>query len=71
MAAAVRFAAEWLAPELAAASPVSVQAAALAVVTGIGMVVYLAAAVGLGGADIGMIRRSLRRSGWEPEEPDI
>jgi len=69
MAVALYFVAEILAPQLAASSPVAVQAGALAIVTGIGMTVYLAAALALGGADIGMIRQSLRRDGPDPSEP--
>jgi putative peptidoglycan lipid II flippase len=61
MAGAVYFAAGWLAPYLAPASPLPVQAVALAVLIGGAAMVYFAVAFGIGGADIGMIRRSIRR----------
>jgi putative peptidoglycan lipid II flippase len=63
MAGAIWAAVAYLGPQLASASPVYTQAATLAVIVAGAMLVYFAAAFGLGGADIGMIRRSVRRRG--------
>jgi putative peptidoglycan lipid II flippase len=63
MAGAIWAAVAYLGPQLASASPVYTQAATLAVIVAGAMLVYFAAAFGLGGADIGMIRRSIRRRG--------
>jgi putative peptidoglycan lipid II flippase len=63
MAGAIWAAVAYLGPQLASASPVYTQAATLAVIVVGAMLVYFAAAFGLGGADIGMIRRSVRRRG--------
>ncbi len=61
MAGAAYFAADWLSPHLAPASPLLVQAAALAVLIGGAAIIYFAVAFGIGGADIRMIRRSMKR----------
>lgn len=61
MAAAIHFAAGWLSPYLAPASPLVVQTAALAALVAGATVVYFIAAFGIGAADIRMIRRSVRR----------
>ena len=66
MAGAIHSAVTYLAPQLASASPIYTQAVALATIVSGAMVIYFAAAFGLGGADIGMIRRSIRRKGGTP-----
>lgn len=63
MAGAIWAAVTYLAPQLASASPIHTQAATLAAIVGGAMAIYFAAAFGLGGADIGMIRRNIRRKG--------
>jgi putative peptidoglycan lipid II flippase len=69
MAGVLLFATDFLGPQLAPSSPLAIQAAALAAMVAIGMAVYLAAALALRGADLGTIRRSLRRDGRGPAEP--
>jgi putative peptidoglycan lipid II flippase len=71
MAGGIWFAQRWFAAELAASSPVHVQAATLAGIVVAGAVVYFAVAFGIGGADLGMIRRSVRRGGGRSDGPDI
>lgn len=66
IAAAVMAGALWLgvryfSAELASASPLYTQAAALAGLTLAGAAIYFAVAFGIGGADLGMIRRNIRR----------
>jgi putative peptidoglycan lipid II flippase len=61
MAGAIWAAVTWLAAPLAADSPIWTQAAALSVIVIGAMAVYFAAVFGLGGADIGMIRRNVKR----------
>jgi putative peptidoglycan lipid II flippase len=68
MAGAVYLAAASLQPQLASDAPIYVQAPALAAIVLGGMVLYFAAAFGLGGADMGMIRRNIRRKGDVPPE---
>ncbi|MCX7305605.1 MAG: murein biosynthesis integral membrane protein MurJ [Hyphomicrobiales bacterium] len=73
MAAAIWYAASYLEPQLASASPTHTQAAALGAIVLCATVLYFAAAFGLGGADIGMLRRSIRRKGGAaaaPPDPD-
>ncbi len=61
MAGVLHLGAGWLSPWLAPATPLPAQALALAVLIGAGAVVYFGVAFGIGGADLGMIRRNLRR----------
>ncbi len=61
MAVAAHFAAGWLSPYLASASPLPVQAGVLAVLIAGSAIIYFFLAFATGGADFGMIRRSLRR----------
>jgi putative peptidoglycan lipid II flippase len=68
MAGAVYFAANWLSPYLAPASPLAVQAAALAVLIGGAAIVYFVVAFGTGGADLGMLRRNIRRGAKAPSD---
>ena len=63
MGAAIHFAAGWLSPYLAEEAALPVQAAALAVLIGGATATYFAVAFGIGAADIGMLRRSIRRGG--------
>ena len=63
MAGGLWFAADWLAPALASDASIISQAAALAVMVAGAMVVYFGLAVVTGGADLGMIRRNIRRAG--------
>ncbi|MEQ1941688.1 murein biosynthesis integral membrane protein MurJ [Mesorhizobium sp. VNQ89] len=63
MAAAIWFAVDYFEPQLASASPIHTQATALGIIVLGAMVLYFAAAFGLGGADAGMIRRNIRRKG--------
>ncbi len=63
MAGVLWFASSYFAPQLASGSPLHVKASVLAVLTGLGAVVYFAVAFGIGGASLGMIRRNIRRGG--------
>lgn len=59
----VHFGMDWLAAWLSSGSPFAQKAGALAALIGAAMAVYFVTAFALGGADIGMVRRSLRRGG--------
>jgi putative peptidoglycan lipid II flippase len=61
MAVAAYFGADWLSPYLAPESPLLVQATALAVLICGAAIIYFAVSFGIGGADIRMIRRSMKR----------
>ncbi|WP_378945973.1 murein biosynthesis integral membrane protein MurJ [Mesorhizobium sp. ANAO-SY3R2] len=63
MAGGLWFAAAKAEPWLGSAAPFYTQAAALAVLVSGAVVVYFAVAFAIGGADIGMIRRNIRRKG--------
>lgn len=65
MAGALYLSAGRMAGWLAAASPIGAQAGALALLVFGGMAIYFAIAFGTGGADLGMIRRNVRRRGAE------
>jgi putative peptidoglycan lipid II flippase len=54
------------AAQLASDSPFYIQAATLGAIVLTAMLVYFTAAFGLGGADIGMIRRNIKRGGGTP-----
>lgn len=69
MAGAIWAAVAYLAPQLASASPIYTQAVTLAAIVAGAMLIYFAAAFGLGGADIGMIRRNIRRRGGAAAAP--
>jgi len=69
MAAALYFGARWFAPYLASGSPLLVKASALALLCGGGMVLYFVLAFATGGADFGMIRRSVARRGAAAPSP--
>ncbi len=61
MAGAIHLAVSYMQPQFAPETPFYVQAAALAAVVAGGMSFYFAAVFGLGGADMGMIRRNVKR----------
>ena len=61
----------WFATELASGSPLYVQAVdARGSRRAVAAVIYFAVAFGIGGADLGMIRRSVRRGAAKPD-PDL
>lgn len=66
MAAALYFAVGWFAYELSSAAPLVTRAATLFGLVAAAMVIYFALAFGLGGASLGMIRRSVRRKAKAP-----
>jgi putative peptidoglycan lipid II flippase len=61
MAGILWFALGYFAPELAKGSPLHVKATVLAGLTIAGAAIYFGVAFGIGGADLGMIRRNIRR----------
>jgi putative peptidoglycan lipid II flippase len=65
MAGAIWLAVRHLAPQLSSDTPIYTQAMTLAAVVAGAMAIYFAAAFGLGGADIGMIRRNIRQKGGD------
>lgn len=66
MAGAIHLAQAYLGPHLTPEAPLYLQAAALGILVLGGMAIYFAAAFGLGGADMGMIRRNVRRKAGSP-----
>jgi putative peptidoglycan lipid II flippase len=71
MAAALWFAVRWFQPQLASSSPLHVQAAVLAGLTVAGAAIYFVIAFGIGGADLGMIRRNIKRGAKTEPAEDI
>jgi putative peptidoglycan lipid II flippase len=73
MAAGLHFGAEHFATELGRGSPLVVKAVTLLGLSAAGMVVYFALVFALGGMDIGMLRRNLRRRGAaaKPADTDV
>jgi putative peptidoglycan lipid II flippase len=70
MAVAIHFGSGWLSAWLAPTASLFEQVAALSVLIVGAMIVYFAVAFGIGGADIGMLRRNLKRKpGAAPTEP--
>ncbi len=69
MGAALYFGARELSPYLAAGSPLMVKATALGLLCVGGMLLYFVLAFAVGGADLGMVRRSMRRRGAAPPSP--
>lgn len=61
MAGAIHFATRWLADALGPGAPVLTQATTLAAVVAAAGALYFALAFAIGGADLGMLRRNLRR----------
>ena len=74
MGAAIWFALGYFAPYLASSTPLYTQVVALGVLMGGAALVYFIVAFGIGGADIGMIRRNVRRRGGasasKPTDPE-
>ncbi|TJW91374.1 MAG: lipid II flippase MurJ, partial [Mesorhizobium sp.] len=66
MAAALYFAEHWFAAQLASGSPLVVKTATLLGLVAGGALLYFVTAFVTGGADYGMIRRSIRRKGPAP-----
>jgi putative peptidoglycan lipid II flippase len=66
MAGALWYGSELLAPWLARSASILHQGLALAGLIAVGGLVYFAVAFGTGGADIGMLRRNIRRRGKTP-----
>lgn len=62
MAGAIHLAMKEMAPYLVSAAPLHVQAAAVGLLVAGAALIYFAVAFGVGGADFGMIRRSIRRN---------
>ncbi|HWK68461.1 MAG TPA: murein biosynthesis integral membrane protein MurJ [Rhizobiaceae bacterium] len=61
----------WFAPQLASSAPLHTQAATLAVLVSAGAALYFAIAFAVGGADLGMLRRNLKRRGkTAPDMPE-
>ncbi|MGI6856734.1 murein biosynthesis integral membrane protein MurJ [Mesorhizobium sp. 1B3] len=58
----------WLEPQLASSAPLYTQAATLAILVAAGAALYFATAFAIGGADMGMLKRSLKRGGKTPRE---
>jgi putative peptidoglycan lipid II flippase len=69
MAGALWYGVQWAGDLLASSSPIWEQAAALAALCAGGALLYFLAAFGTGGADLGMVRRSVRRGGVRSDEP--
>lgn len=69
MAAAIWYGMQFLSAQLAPASPFYDQAIAVAILVFGAMLIYFAVAFAIGGADIGMIRRNIRRSGSKEAQP--
>lgn len=70
MAGAIHLAVSYMQPQFAPETPFYVQAIALALVVAGGMIFYFAAVFGLGGADMGMIRRNVQRKPGTPPDED-
>jgi putative peptidoglycan lipid II flippase len=73
MGAALYFAENWLAAQLASGSPLAIKATTLLALVAGGTLLYFVAAFATGGADFGMIRRNIRRKGSPPvgeQSPD-
>ncbi|MDG3575380.1 murein biosynthesis integral membrane protein MurJ [Rhizobium sp. YJ-22] len=66
MAAGLYFAIGWLAWPLSSAAPLGMRAGTVAALVVVAMIVYFGAAFATGGADLGMIRRNLKRKAAKP-----
>ncbi|OJU88509.1 MAG: murein biosynthesis integral membrane protein MurJ [Shinella sp. 65-6] len=66
MAAAIYFAIDWLTYPLSGEAPLSVRAGTLAALIAAAMVVYFGIAFASGGANLGMVRRNLKRKAAKP-----
>ena len=70
MAVVLEYASGYLAAYLGSATPLYVQILALGALVALAMVVYFAVAFLIGGADLGMIRRNMKRGGRPPTPSD-
>jgi putative peptidoglycan lipid II flippase len=70
MGAVLHFAVGYFAPELASGARLRVQAITLVGLVAAGTAVYFAVAFGIGGADLGMIRRNIKRGTASGDAPD-
>ena len=61
MAVALHFALQWLSYEVSSAAPLIVRATTLCALVAVAMAIYFAIAFGIGGANLGMIRRNIKR----------
>jgi putative peptidoglycan lipid II flippase len=69
MAGFLHVAIRWFEPQLASSAPLHIQAATLAGLIAAAAILYFAIAFGIGGADVGMLKRSIRRGGKTAPEP--
>ncbi len=69
MAVALHFALQWLAYEVSSAAPLIVRATTLCGLVAVAIVIYFAIAFGIGGANLGMIRRNIKRKAKAKSEP--
>lgn len=69
MAVALHYALQWLTYEVSSAAPLIVRATTLCGLVAVAMVIYFAIAFGIGGANLGMIRRSMKRKAKAKAEP--
>lgn len=69
MAIALHFALQSLAYEVSSAAPLIVRATTLCALVAVAMVIYFAIAFGIGGANLGMIRRNIKRKAKTKADP--
>ncbi len=60
----------WLAPQLVAGAPLLDKGTALLILVAVGAAVYFSLAFGLGGVDLGMIRRNVKRGRMARAAPE-
>lgn len=70
MAVALHYGAIWFGEELSSAAPIWTQAGALAMLCGAGAIIYFVLAFATGGAQLGVLRRNVRRGRTKPTEDD-
>ncbi len=70
MAVALHFALQWLSYEVSSAAPLIVRATTLCGLVAVAMVIYFAIAFGIGGANLGMIRRNMKRKAKAKADPE-
>ncbi len=66
MAVGLYFAIDWLSWPLSSQAPLTMRAGTVAALVAVAMIVYFGAAFATGGADLGMIRRNLKRKAAKP-----
>ncbi len=69
MALALHYALQWLAYEVSSAAPLIVRATTLCGLVAVAMAIYFAIAFGIGGANLGMIRRNIKRKAKAKADP--